>query len=76
LPWQLEQTPEASWEECQHHAERLEALLGRSLTEGSGNDPSQQGGLGRPIDLFGKPLATDLFGKVIPNRTGTARRSR
>ena len=28
LPWQLEGTPEESWEECDRHAENLRRLLG------------------------------------------------
>ncbi len=28
LPWQLEGTPEESWEECERHAENLRRLLG------------------------------------------------
>jgi len=28
LPWQLEKTPEQSWEECERHAENLRQLLG------------------------------------------------
>ena len=28
LPWQLEGTPEESWEECERHAENLRKLLG------------------------------------------------
>lgn len=28
-PWQLEQSPEESWEECRLHARQIEALLGR-----------------------------------------------
>jgi hypothetical protein len=27
LPWQLEQEPEASWEECRRHAELIEQIV-------------------------------------------------
>lgn len=30
LPWQLEGTPEQSWEECERHAENLRQLLGET----------------------------------------------
>ena len=33
LPWQLEGTPEESWEECERHAENLRRLLGNQPSE-------------------------------------------
>jgi hypothetical protein len=30
LPWQLEKTPEQSWEECERHAKNLRQLLGET----------------------------------------------
>lgn len=76
LPWQLEQGVEESWEECERHAERLEALLGRPLAAGAGNEDAPPPGANRPPDLFGRPLPTDLFGNVVAERTRRGRRGR
>ncbi|MEW6443202.1 MAG: hypothetical protein AB1640_19870 [bacterium] len=78
LPWQLEQSPEESWEECERHAERIEVLLGQGGRRQASNSSAQKhdGGVGlpthsgkpipdAPTDLFGNPLPTDLFGNVI-----------
>jgi hypothetical protein len=69
LPWQLEQTVKASWEECERHAERLGALLGHPLTRGAANEDVPSLGGDKPTDLFGQPLQTDLFGNVVAKRT-------
>ncbi len=64
LPWQLELSSEESWEECERHAENLRRLLGEpekrtpSSTEGTASN------------LFGGPVATDLFGNALPVRKG------
>jgi hypothetical protein len=73
LSWQFEQTPEASWEECERHAGRLEALLGRPSTASAGNEQTLPAPAGGPSDLFGQPLQTDLFGNVIAEKN-TARK--
>lgn len=64
LPWQLEQSVEESWEECERHAELIERIVPRPKpsqtavpTAGSRSDA--------PKDLFGNPEPTDLFGKVV-----------
>ena len=44
LPWQLEGTPEQSWEECERHAENLRQLLGetpKTFNEESSNQSYQ-----------------------------------
>jgi hypothetical protein len=74
LPWQLEQGVEESWEECERHAERLEALLGRPFDKAREKEPSRGPTAGRPTDLFGNPLKTDLFGNVAPKPSGGGRR--
>jgi hypothetical protein len=61
-PWQLEQSVEESWEECERHAEVLAKLfpppdLEKPTAPGSGDAV--------PVDLFGNPLETDLFGSPI-----------
>jgi hypothetical protein len=76
LPWQLEQGVEESWEECERHAERLEALLGRPFAATSGNGDGLPPGATGPTDLFGRPLPTDLFGNVVSQRTGRGRRGK
>jgi hypothetical protein len=76
LPWQLEQTAKVSWEECDRHAERLGALLGHPLTGATANEHAPSLGAGRPTDLFGQPLQTDLFGNVVAERTSRGRNSR
>jgi hypothetical protein len=73
LPWQLEQTPEESWEECERHAERLEKLLGVKREE-KADQESTPGPAKEPTDLFGNPLPTDLFGNPIEPRRGRRKR--
>lgn len=60
--WQLEQSVEESWEECERHAEILDRLLPPKLDtqEEADNDGSL------PKDLFGNPVPTDLFGEPLP----------
>ncbi len=68
LPWQLEQGVEESWEECERHAERIEALLGQGGRRQASDGGTQEhdGGAGltsdtrkptpdTPVDLFGNP---------------------
>src|ERR1035438_5258524 len=58
-PWQLEQSAEESWEECQRHAEVLAKLVLQPDPEKTTNPES---GDAVAVDLFGDPLETDLFG--------------
>jgi hypothetical protein len=61
-PWQLGQSVEESWEECERHAEVLAKLLPppdlKKKTDGESGDAVA-------VDLFGNPLETDLFGTPI-----------
>jgi len=68
LPWQLVKTAEQSWAECERHAENLRQLLGETPTSTVQNvssqlpsDPNYQ----PPTDLFGNPLAVNLFGEIV-----------
>ena len=64
-PWQLEQSFEDSWGECERHAEILSKLL--PPPEEDETDP--ESGDAVPVDLFGDPLEIDLFGKAINSRS-------
>ena len=61
-PWQLEQSVDESWQECERHAEVLAKLLPppdlEKITNGEGGDAV-------PVDLFGNPVETDLFGQPV-----------
>jgi hypothetical protein len=61
-PWQLEQSVEESWEECERHAEILGKLLPRSVAE---QEFQPESGDAPPVDLFGNPLPTNLFGEIV-----------
>ena len=61
-PWQLEQSVEESWEECDRHAEILAKLLPPPVTA---EKTAPEGDYGLAIDLFGNPLQTDLFGNLV-----------
>ena len=61
-PWQLEQSVEESWEECERHAEILGKLLPRVVEE---PEFQAEDGAAAPVDLFGDPLPTDLFGNLV-----------
>ena len=60
-PWQLEQSVAESWEECGLHAQVLAKLLPTPDSKREADDDSDD----TVVDLFGNPLATDLFGNVI-----------
>jgi hypothetical protein len=62
--WQLEQSVEESWEECERHAEVLGQLMPKP-------DPElvDEGVPVPPIDLFGNPLPTDLFGNLLTKKS-------
>jgi hypothetical protein len=64
LPWQLEQSVEESWAECERHAENLKQLLSRFGAK-SESTPSPNPSAN---DLFGHPLQRDLFGNVVPKK--------
>ena len=61
-PWQLEQSVEESWEECERHAEILAKLL-------PAPDPEQklesEDDDAVAVDLFGNTIETDLFGNPV-----------
>ena len=61
-PWQLEQSVEESWEECERHAEILAKLLPPPDPEKKTNP---EGGDAVAVDLFGNPIETDLFGSPV-----------
>jgi hypothetical protein len=61
-PWQLEQSVAESWEECDRHAEILDKLLPRAVEE---PEFQAEDGAAPPVDLFGDPLPTDLFGNLV-----------
>lgn len=65
-PWQLEQSIDESWEECERHVE----ILGRLLPEPDAEKktPAEDGDA-VPVDLFGNPLDLDLFGNPIQRKT-------
>ncbi len=62
--WQLEQSVEESWEECERHAEILDRIL--PSRQNSSEPPTEDEAPSTPTDLFGNPLPTDLFGNVLP----------
>jgi hypothetical protein len=57
-PWQLEQSVEESWEECELHAQILAKLLPSSKSE----QVADEIGDDTLVDLFGNVVNTDLFG--------------
>lgn len=64
-PWQLEQSVEESWEECERHAE----VLARLLPETEPEFANEEGAPVPPVDLFGNPLPTDLFGNLVTTKS-------
>ena len=62
--WQLEQSLEESWEECERHAEILDRIL--PSRQNSSEPSTEDEAPSTPTDLFGNPLPTDLFGNVLP----------
>jgi len=60
-PWQLEQSTNESWEECERHAEILANLL-----PVPDSDEETDDGVGdRAVDLFGDPIETNMFGEPL-----------
>lgn len=66
LPWQLEGTVEESWEECRRHAENIRLI--RAVGAPDATADGGEGANGGPVNLFGEPEATDLFGEPLPAR--------
>jgi hypothetical protein len=62
----LKQSVSESWEECERHAEILGKLLPRSFTE---PEFQPEDGDAPPVDLFGDPVAPNLFGEVITKKS-------
>jgi hypothetical protein len=61
-PWQLEQSVEESWEECERHAEVLAEILPSPAEEKTTNSVK---GDSVSVDLFGNPVEADLFGNPV-----------
>jgi hypothetical protein len=61
-PWQLQQSSEESWEECERHAEVLAKLIPHGNPE---NNRGSDGDDVVAVDLFGNPIETDLFGSPV-----------
>ena len=57
LPWQLQQSVEESWEECERHAE----LIAKIVPPPTPIEPASPPADG-PKNLLGEPIPTDLFG--------------
>lgn len=65
-PWQLEQSVEESWDECERHAEILGRLL--PAPDPEKKTPAEDGDA-VPVDLFGNPIETDLFGNPLYSKS-------
>ncbi|MEQ1948805.1 MAG: hypothetical protein ABL995_16565, partial [Bryobacteraceae bacterium] len=65
-PWQLEQSVEESWEECERHAQILGRLL--PAPDPEKKTPAEDGDA-VPVDLFGNPIETDLFGNPLYSKS-------
>jgi hypothetical protein len=61
-PWQLEQSVEESWEECERHAEVLAKLLPPPSPNDATDETISENGAS---DLFGNPIEADLFGAPV-----------
>jgi hypothetical protein len=61
-PWQLEQSAEESWKECERHAEILAKILPPTDPE---KKTDAEAAADVAVDLFGNPLETDLFGDSV-----------
>lgn len=65
-PWQLGQSVDQSWEECDTHA----SVLAKLLPSADDRPQPDQATPDHPKDLFGNPLDVDLFGNPILSRKG------
>ncbi len=66
MNWQLQGTPEESWEECARHAENIARIRGEFVEDGNSDEDQPEGpNEPGPTNLFGDPLPTDLFGNMI-----------
>lgn len=78
LPWQLEQSVEESWAECEQHARNIlgESGLKQLMAELSGQPASSPppDAPNRPTDLFGDSVPTDLFGTPLEPKPRRRRR--
>lgn len=72
LPWQLEQSVEDSWAECEIHARNIlgEEGFKKLQAELSGEVQPSEGAKNGPTDLFGNPVQTDLFGNPVVRGRG------
>ncbi|MDA2923349.1 BREX-1 system adenine-specific DNA-methyltransferase PglX [Acidobacteria bacterium AH-259-L09] len=61
--WQLEQSAEESWEECEAHAELIQKIVPPPPEEETSEEAPDEKEVAK--DLFGDPLKTDLFGNVV-----------
>jgi hypothetical protein len=64
-PWQLEQSVEDSWKECERHAEVLLKLMPPPDTERQSASEDDDA----VVDLFGNPVDTNLFGEPVYRRS-------
>ena len=69
LPWQLEQSVEESWEECERHAE----LIAKIVPPPAQAEPARPPADG-PKNLLGEPIPTDQFGKPQYPKAAKSRR--
>jgi hypothetical protein len=73
--WQLVQPVEESWQECAWHAELIAKIVSPAdLVEPEA--PLKEAGIGEelPVNLFGDPIKTDLFGNPEYSAKGKRRR--
>jgi hypothetical protein len=68
LDWQIAQPPEESWAECERHAKAI--FDGIPVTSGEGDTKYDASHF---TDLFGEPIATDLFGNLMIAANGRRR---
>ncbi|MDA2935409.1 hypothetical protein MYX82_13885, partial [Acidobacteria bacterium AH-259-D05] len=61
--WQLAQSVEESWEECEAHAELIQKIVPPPPEEETSEEAPDEKEVAK--DLFGDPLKTDLFGNVV-----------
>ncbi len=73
--WQLSQSVDESWEECERHAELLAKIVpSPSPEEETPLDVADHSPSDSPVNLFGEPVPTDLFGN--PEYSSRSRRRR